>query len=85
MKKTLLFLILSSQFLIHNSFAQTISGGGAHSLALCSDSTVRAWGDNFFSAWQRNKHRQQCSGAGEHSFRHNSNCGRTGLFPRLEE
>ncbi len=46
MKKTLLFLILNSQFLIPNSFAQTISGGGYHSLALCSDSTVRAWGDN---------------------------------------
>lgn len=47
MKKTLLFLLLNSPFLIHNSFAQTIGGGEYHSLALCSDSTVRAWGYNF--------------------------------------
>ena len=28
------------------SCAQKISGCGQHSLAICSDSTVRTWGDN---------------------------------------
>src|SRR6266513_2376725 len=47
MKKKLLILIFNFSFLIlNNSFAQSISGGGAHSLALCSDSTIRAWGGN---------------------------------------
>jgi len=48
MKKTLLFLILNCQFLIQNSFAQTIAGGYYHSLAICCDSTARAWGSNYF-------------------------------------
>src|SRR6266496_4303223 len=47
MKKKLLILVFSfSFFILNNSFAQTIAGGGGHSLALCSDSTVRAWGGN---------------------------------------
>src|SRR5947207_12458875 len=47
MKKKLLILILNFSFLIlNNSFAQTISGADLHSLALCSDSTVTAWGYN---------------------------------------
>ncbi|MBK5286754.1 MAG: hypothetical protein JJE25_15290, partial [Bacteroidia bacterium] len=28
------------------SFAQTISGGAYHCLALCSDSTLQVWGNN---------------------------------------
>src|SRR5688572_8635735 len=31
-----------------NSFAQSISGGAQHSFALCSDSTIRAWGYNVY-------------------------------------
>jgi alpha-tubulin suppressor-like RCC1 family protein len=31
-------------------FAQQLAGGGFHSLALCKDSIVRAWGYNFFGA-----------------------------------
>lgn len=30
------------------STAQTIAGGGIHSLAICNDSTVMAWGDNYY-------------------------------------
>ncbi|MBK5284765.1 MAG: RCC1 repeat- and reductase domain-containing protein, partial [Bacteroidia bacterium] len=47
MKKKLLLLFFNFSFLfLNNSFAQTIAGGGFHSLASCSDSTVRAWGGN---------------------------------------
>ncbi|MBK5284355.1 MAG: hypothetical protein JJE25_03045, partial [Bacteroidia bacterium] len=47
MKKKLLILIfIFSVLILNNSFAQTISAGGIHSLASCSDSTVRAWGYN---------------------------------------
>ena len=31
-----------------SAFAQSISGGDIHSLALCSDSTVRGWGNNSY-------------------------------------
>src|SRR5258706_382706 len=49
MKKITLILIFNSTFFIfNNSFAQTIAGGWYHSLALCSDSTVRTWGWNIF-------------------------------------
>ncbi|MBK5285102.1 MAG: RCC1 repeat- and reductase domain-containing protein, partial [Bacteroidia bacterium] len=47
MKRKILILILNfSFFILNNSFAQTISGGAYHSLASCSDSTVRTWGFN---------------------------------------
>ncbi len=46
MKKIALLLIFNSQFLIINSFAQTISAGANQSFVLCSDSTVRSWGWN---------------------------------------
>jgi alpha-tubulin suppressor-like RCC1 family protein len=47
MKK--LFLFAGSIFCLNIS-GQTISGGNAHALAVCSDNTVRAWGSNLDSA-----------------------------------
>jgi alpha-tubulin suppressor-like RCC1 family protein len=47
MKRIIFIFILNSAFLILNSHAQTIAGGCFHSLAVCSDSTARAWGNNF--------------------------------------
>ena len=47
MKKILLLLIITYQLSIINSSAQSIAAGVLqHSLALCSDSTARAWGLN---------------------------------------
>lgn len=40
--------IIANCILPSISGAQSIAGGGIHSLALCSDNTVKAWGDNFY-------------------------------------
>jgi len=45
-KLIILLLFFSNCLLTDFSFAQKISGGGLHSIALCSDSTVMAWGNN---------------------------------------
>src|ERR1043165_9249300 len=54
MKKQILFISTVVLLQVANcllpsiSYAQKFAGGVYHSLAVCSDSTVRAWGDNFF-------------------------------------
>jgi alpha-tubulin suppressor-like RCC1 family protein len=52
MKKTLpVFILLLIQFYVLKlSHAQVIAGGGAHSISLCNDGKVMAWGRN--AAWQ---------------------------------
>lgn len=40
------FKLLIAFGFISSAYAQTISGGGYHSLSLCSNGTVRAWGRN---------------------------------------
>ena len=46
-KKLLIIALVIASAAKQSSFAQTISAGAFHSLALCSDSTVRAWGANY--------------------------------------
>jgi alpha-tubulin suppressor-like RCC1 family protein len=47
MKKTVLLIQISILLSISpSSFAQQIAAGGRHSLAICADSTVQAWGYN---------------------------------------
>ena len=41
-------VVIATLLLPSTSFAQTIAGGGIHSLAICNDSTVNTWGDNFY-------------------------------------
>lgn len=52
MKTKLLYFtflwVIANSILPSISFAQTIAGGGIHSLVVCTDNTVRAWGDNFY-------------------------------------
>src|SRR2546428_815158 len=50
MKTKLLFIFLFSVCTLWQTVtsAQSIAGGGLHSLALCSDSTARAWGHNVY-------------------------------------
>jgi alpha-tubulin suppressor-like RCC1 family protein len=44
LKYTILIFLL---FIIaNNSYAQRVSAGGRHSLSICADSTVQAWGYN---------------------------------------
>ena len=45
-KKLLIIALVIASAAKQSAISQTIAGGGLHSLALCSDSTVRAWGAN---------------------------------------
>ena len=40
-------LIFAAAF-FSRSFSQKISGGGSHSLLICSDGVVKGWGDNYY-------------------------------------
>jgi len=48
MKKTTLKLIAFLFLTTSHSFSQTISGGGTHSLSVCNNNTVRAWGNGSY-------------------------------------
>jgi len=45
---TAFFWAIGNYLLPLFSYAQTIDGGGFHSIFICSDSTVRCWGLNFY-------------------------------------
>jgi alpha-tubulin suppressor-like RCC1 family protein len=63
MKNTLPKLLLSILIIISNhSFAQRIAAGGRHSLAICADSTVEAWGYNGFGQLGNENTTEQHSG-----------------------
>src|SRR6266446_585317 len=54
MKKQILFISMVVLLQVANcvlptiSYSQKIAGGAENSLAICNDSTVQAWGDNYY-------------------------------------
>jgi alpha-tubulin suppressor-like RCC1 family protein len=63
MKITLFTLLVSiSTFFSNHSFAQRIAAGGRHSLAICVDSTVEAWGYNGYGKIGNGNQAEQQSG-----------------------
>src|ERR1035437_210513 len=48
MKNILLFSILSFTFFFTPVCAQTIAGGEGHSLTICNNNIVQAWGNNYY-------------------------------------
>jgi alpha-tubulin suppressor-like RCC1 family protein len=48
MKKTLFICSIVIATLTSSTYAQIITAGNAHALAICLDSTVKAWGDGYY-------------------------------------
>lgn len=60
--KYLILAFLLSIIISNGSFAQQVSAGGRHSLAICADSTVEAWGYNGYGQLGNGNTDEQPSG-----------------------